>query len=353
MFRFVHAADIHLDSPLKGLESYPDAPVEQIRAAARRAFDNLVDLAVDEGVAFVLLAGDLFDGDWRDYNTGLYFTHRMGRLREAGISVFLVAGNHDAASPLTRALSLPDNVTLFSHKKPETKVLDQLGVAIHGQGFAGRSITEDLSRGFAQALPGLCNIGLLHTSMTGRAGHEPYAPCTLESLISKGYDYWALGHVHQREVVHKHPWVVFPGNIQGRHIREAGSKGCALVTVEDGRIAEVDFRELDVLRFALCRVDMDGCDDLDAATDRVRKAMELKRRDAEGRFLALRIILEGRSPVHGKALRQEDHLRENFRALAADLGDVWLEKLRIATRPCLPGAKPLMRSLPWLVFWRP
>jgi len=346
MFRFVHAADIHLDSPLKGLESYPDAPVEQIRAAARRAFDNLVDLAVDEGVAFVLLAGDLFDGDWRDYNTGLYFTHRMGRLREAGISVFLVAGNHDAASPLTRALSLPDNVTLFSHKKPETKVLDQLGVAIHGQGFAGRSITEDLSRGFAQALPGLCNIGLLHTSMTGRAGHEPYAPCTLESLISKGYDYWALGHVHQREVVHKHPWVVFPGNIQGRHIREAGSKGCALVTVEDGRIAEVDFRELDVLRFALCRVDMDGCDDLDAATDRVRKAMELKRRDAEGRFLALRIILEGRSPVHGKALRQEDHLRENFRALAADLGDVWLEKLRIATRPLSAGSEAVDAQSP-------
>jgi len=337
MFRFVHAADIHLDSPLRGLESYPDAPVEQIRAAARRAFDNLVDLAVDEGVAFVLLVGDLFDGDWRDYNTGLYFTHRMGRLREAGIPVFLIAGNHDAASPLTRALSLPDNVTLFSHKKPETKVLDELGVAIHGQSFAGRSVTEDLSRGFDQALPGLCNIGLLHTSMTGRAGHEPYAPCTLEGLISKGYDYWALGHVHQREVVHEHPWVVFPGNIQGRHIREAGGKGCALVTVDDGRIAEVDFRELDVLRFALCRVEMDGCDDLDAATDRVRKAMELARRDADGRFLAVRIILEGRTSVHGRALRQEDRLRENFRAVAADLGDVWLEKLRIATRPLSAG----------------
>lgn len=113
MFRFIHAADIHLDSPLKGLESYPDAPVEQIRGAARRAFDNLVTLAIEERAAFVLLAGDLFDGDWKDYNTGLFFTHRMGRLRERGIRVFLVSGNHDAASQLTRALSLPDNVTLF------------------------------------------------------------------------------------------------------------------------------------------------------------------------------------------------------------------------------------------------
>ena len=337
MFRFIHAADIHLDSPLRGLESYPDAPVEQIRGAARRAFDNLVSLAIEEEAAFVLLAGDLFDGDWKDYNTGLYFTHRMGRLREAGIRVFLVSGNHDAASPLTRALSLPDNVTLFSHKKPETRTLDELGVAIHGQSFAGRGVTEDLSRGYPQALPGLCNIGLLHTSLTGRAGHEPYAPCTMEGLISKGYEYWALGHVHQREIAQTHPWVVFSGNIQGRHIREAGAKGCQLVTVEDGQVTAVDFRELDVLRFALCRVELDGCERLEGVTDRVREAMERERRGTEGRPLAARVILEGKSPLHEQLHRSEEKLREEFRAVAADLGDVWLEKFRIATRPLADG----------------
>lgn len=344
MFRFVHAADIHLDSPLRGLESYPDAPVEQIRGAARRAFDNLVALAIEEGAAFVLLAGDLFDGDWKDYNTGLYFTHRMGRLREAGIRVFLISGNHDAASPLTRALSLPDNVTLFSHKKPETKTIDALNVAIHGQSFAGRSVTEDLSRGYPQALPGLCNIGLLHTSLTGRAGHEPYAPCTLEGLASKGYDYWALGHVHQREVVRTHPWVVFPGNIQGRHIREAGAKGCQLVTVEDGRVTEVDFRELDVLRFAPCRVELDGCESLEGVADRVRDALERERQGTDGRPLAARVILEGKSSLHEHIHRNEEKLREEFRAVAADLGDVWLEKFRIATRPLAEG--PLAGDTP-------
>jgi DNA repair exonuclease SbcCD nuclease subunit len=337
MFRFVHAADIHLDSPLRGLESYPDAPVEQIRGAARRAFDNLVNLAIEEEAAFVLLAGDLFDGDWKDYNTGLYFTHRMGRLREAGIRVFLVSGNHDAASPLTRALSLPDNVTLFSHKKPETRIIDPLNVAIHGQSFAGRGVTEDLSRAYPQALPGLCNIGLLHTSLTGRAGHEPYAPCTLEGLVSKGYDYWALGHVHQREIVHAHPWVVFSGNTQGRHIREAGAKGCQLVTVEDGRITEMDFRELDVLRFALCRVELNGCESLDLVTDKVREAMERERRGTDGRPLAARVVLEGKSSLHEHIHRNEEKLREEFRAVAADLGDVWLEKFRIATRPLAQG----------------
>lgn len=346
MFRFVHAADIHLDSPLRGLESYPDAPVEQIRGAARRAFDNLVALAIEEGAAFVLLAGDLFDGDWKDYNTGLYFTHRMGRLREAGIRVFLVSGNHDAASSLTRALSLPDNVTLFSHKKPETKTLDELGVAIHGQSFAGRSVTEDLSCGYPQALSGLCNIGLLHTSLTGRAGHEPYAPCTLEGLVSKGYDYWALGHVHQPEVVQTHPWVVFSGNIQARHIREAGVKGCQLVTVEDGRITDVDFRELDVLRFALCRVELDGCESLDLVTDRVREAMERERRGTDGRPLAVRVMLEGKSSLHEQLHRSEEKLREEFRAVAADLGDVWLEKFRVATIPLSRGGEPLKGDTP-------
>ncbi len=338
MFRFVHAADIHLDSPLRGLESYPDAPVEQIRGAARRAFDNLVGLAIEEGAAFVLLAGDLFDGDWKDYNTGLYFTHRMGRLREAGIPVFLVSGNHDAASSLTRALSLPDNVTLFSHKKPETKTLGDLGVAIHGQSFAGRCVTEDLSCGYPQALSGLCNIGLLHTSMTGRAGHEPYAPCTLEGLVSKGYDYWALGHVHQREVLHTNPWVVFSGNIQGRHIREAGAKGCQLVTVEDGRITEVEFRELDVLRFAFCRVDMASCERLEAVADRVREAMERERRAAEGRPLAVRVVLEGQTVLHERLHRREEVLRDEFRIMAADLGDVWLEKLTVSTKPKASGS---------------
>ena len=337
MFRFVHAADIHLDSPLRGLEAYPDAPVEQIRGAARRAFDNLVDLAIDEGAAFVLLAGDLFDGDWKDYNTGLYFTHRMGRLREAGIRVLMVSGNHDAASQLTRTLRLLDNVTLFPHRKAATVTLDDLGAAVHGQSFGGRVVSEDLSRDYPQAVPGMCNIGLLHTSLTGRPNHENYAPCTVEGLTSRGYDYWALGHVHRREVVGRDPWIVFPGNIQGRHIRETGPKGCAVVTVESGRVSGVEFRDIDVLRFEVCRVDLTGCAGSDGVRDRVREALDAQRRETDGRPLAVRVTLEGRTDLHAALHRDRGHLREELRALAADLGDVWLEKLEVATRPALSG----------------
>src|SRR3974390_1395346 len=133
---FLHAADIHLDSPLNGLERYENAPVDRIRGATRRAFTRLIDLAIDKRVDFVLLAGDLYDGDWRDYNTGLFLARELRRLRDCHIPVFLIAGNHDAANKMTRSLRLPDNVRFFSQDRPETVALDALDVAIHGQSFA-------------------------------------------------------------------------------------------------------------------------------------------------------------------------------------------------------------------------
>ncbi|NTW83612.1 MAG: DNA repair exonuclease [Chlorobiaceae bacterium] len=332
MFSFIHAADIHLDSPLKGLENYPDAPVDQIRLAARRAFDNLIETAIDEKVAFLLLAGDLYDGDWKDFNTGIYFISRMGRLREAGIPVFMVSGNHDAASQITRSLKLPDNVTLFGHRIAGTAHIEHLGVAVHGQSFSSRSVMDDLVRNYPQGEPALFNIGLLHTSLNGRPGHEPYAPCTLDTLRSKGYEYWALGHVHQREVICRDPWVVFSGNIQGRHIRETGPKGCTLVSVDEGMVTAVVERELDVLRWAICRVNPGFCGTLDALCDHVRDAFDTERAKADGRPLAVRLIVEGTTPLHNRLHERQLQLSEEFRAIAANLGDVWLEKVVLKTR---------------------
>ncbi|HHD57358.1 MAG TPA: DNA repair exonuclease, partial [Desulfobulbaceae bacterium] len=225
MVTFLHAADIHLDSPLRNLATREGAPVELIRNATRRAFENLVQLAVDEKVDFLLLAGDLYDGAWRDFNTGLFFIEKMRRLKEAGIRVFLISGNHDAASRITRALRLPDNVVHFSSRRARTIELEDLNVAIHGQSYAKRAVTADLAKDYPPPVQGMVNIGLLHTALAGRDGHEPYAPCTPGELADKGYDYWALGHVHQREIVDKDPWIVFAGNLQGRHIRETGPRG--------------------------------------------------------------------------------------------------------------------------------
>ena len=182
MFKFIHAADVHLDSPLRGLSRYESAPAESIRYACRRAFENLVDLAIEEKVAFVLLAGDLYDGDWKDYNTGIFLSQQMGRLGQHNILVFTVAGNHDAANRMTKALDSPTNMSILSSRKVETIKLDDLSVAIHGRSFGTQHVDENLAAGFPAAQKGVFNIGLLHTSLDGREGHAVYAPCSIDDL---------------------------------------------------------------------------------------------------------------------------------------------------------------------------
>jgi DNA repair exonuclease SbcCD nuclease subunit len=346
MWKFIHAADIHLDSPLHGLERYEGAPIDEIRSATRRAFDNLIELAIDEGVAFVLLAGDLYDGDWKDYNTGLYFVERMRRLQDAGIRVFMVAGNHDADSQITRYLRLPENVTMFSTRTPEQVILDDLDVAIYGQGFATRAVTDDLSQAFPQGDPQLFNIGLLHTCLDGKPGHEPYAPCTVDGLRSKGYQYWALGHVHRREEVSRDPWIVFPGNIQGRHIREAGPKGCTLVAVDNSEVAEVTHRDLDVLRWSFCEVDVTGCETVDDVYERIRDALQKTSDSAEGRPVAARLSLHGSSSSHSRLHAEIEHWTQEYRALASAIGGagIWLEKVALKTQPSISVDSILARD---------
>ena len=164
--------------------------------------ENLVRLAIEEDVAFAIIAGDLYDGNWHDFHTGLFFLEQVAKLNAAGIRVFLIAGNHDAANVMTKTLLLPsaDKIKMFDSRAPETVILDDLQVALHGQSFERRAVEEDLARGYPAAIRGLLNIGLLHTSATYAAGeHDRYAPCTIETLVSRGYQYWALGHIHKRQ----------------------------------------------------------------------------------------------------------------------------------------------------------
>lgn len=343
--KLLHAADLHVDSPLRGLSAYDGAPAEELRTASRRALENLVRLARDEGVGAVLLAGDIYDGDWPDFNTGLFFARQMSRLREAGIGVYLVKGNHDAASVISRDLRLPENVHELRTAEPQTVVDEELGLAVHGQGFARRDVTDNLALAYPEPRSGLFNVGLLHTALTGREGHDEYAPCTVEHLTAKGYDYWALGHVHTREVVATEPWIVFPGNTQGRHARETGPKGCTLVTVDDLKVTSVVHRDLDVARWHHLEVDASAAADFDAAVDLVRGGLE---RLEGGRLRAVRVTLTGRSPAHQRLWRERDRFVHEVRNLANDLGDVWVEKVKLRTRlPDGPddGAAGLLEDL--------
>lgn len=329
-FRFLHAADIHLDSPLHGLSRYEGLPVDEIRSATRAAFDNLVQCAVDEAVDFVVIAGDLFDGDWRDMATGLYFAKAMGRLDQARIPAFLLAGNHDAASVISRTVPWPPNVRLFGSRRPETHRLPEISVAVHGQSFSTPAVTENLVLAYPAAEAHTFNIGMLHTALAGRQGHADYAPCSVDDLRSRGYDYWALGHVHEFEVVSTEPYIVFPGNVQGRTIRETGAKGAVLVDVADGEVTSVERIELDVIRWARLDVDCTGAR-MDEVGDLLRSALVgLRGSNASGRPLIARVTLIGETADAGAMWDGVATLRDDVRAVASSISpDLFVEKVRV------------------------
>ena len=329
--RIVHAADLHLDSPLRGLPPYEGAPIAAVREATRRACENLVAFCIESKAALLLIAGDLYDGDWRDFSTGLFFAKEMSRLREAGVRVVLVRGNHDAASQITRSLRLPDNVRELSAKKAETVLFEDLGVAVHGRSFAERAVTEDLSRAYPRPVDGALNVGLLHTCADGRPGHEPYAPCTVASLAARGYDYWALGHVHRREVLSREPWIVFPGNLQGRHVREAGAKGATAIDVAGGAIESVEHVALDAALRPADDVDLDASASVPDLLDAARAAMAAEIERADGRVLAARVVVRAPGAAIARAAAARESVTAELRAIANDLRDVYFETLRLAT----------------------
>ena len=327
--KFLHCADVHIDSPLRGLSSGEGVPVDEIRGAARAAFDNLVTLAVDEAVTAVVIAGDLYDGDRDDYDTALYLNRQFSRLGDEGIPVLVAYGNHDAASQITRRLRPPANVRVFSHEKPETVVLDDAGLALHGQSYASRAVTADLSIAYPDRVPGYANVGVLHTCLDGRPGHEPYAPCKVEALAARGYEYWALGHVHVRDAfTRERTWIVFPGNIQGRHARETGAKGASVVEYDGDQVAVVEHRELDTVRWVRVSVDVSQAGTVDDVLATAGDAVAGATADEAGRLTAVRLELMGETPAASELARSREGWEAQLRGdLAGASGRVWLEKV--------------------------
>jgi exonuclease SbcD len=340
--KFLHCADIHLDSPLRGLRVDDGAPVEEIRGATRRALEDIVRLAIDEQVTCVVIAGDLYDGDRDDFHTARFLQRQLERLREAMIPVAIVYGNHDSASEITRRLRPPDNVHVFSTSAPETWTIPDAGLAIHGQGYATRVVTEDLSAAYPAPVAGLLNIGVLHTSLDGRAGHEPYAPTTPDALAARGYAYWALGHVHEREVITRGGTpIVFPGNPQGRHIREAGPRGVTLVEYDGDRVVDLDPREIDTVRWARVGLDATDAADVDEVLSRATAAVERAVDRTDGRIWAVRIEVSTPARLHGPLIREWEGREAQMRAdLAGASGRVWLERVRITTADGPSAAGP-------------
>jgi DNA repair protein SbcD/Mre11 len=339
--KILHAADIHLDSPLQKLSSYEHAPVDRIRGASRRALENMVDLAIRESVSLVVIAGDLYDGDWPDQNTGLFFVGQANKLVQAGIPLVVIRGNHDAANLMTSTLPLPKNpdgsAIMMQADRVDMRRLEDIGIVVHGRSFRTRAEKENMAADYPAPFNGMFNVGLLHTSLTGAEGHDHYAPCTPAQLADRNYDYWALGHVHARgeHGLEGSAPVVFSGNIQGRHIRETGPKGCVIVEVCGTHDCTRTFHELDVVRWQMCTLNVSAMQHSDEVIDAfqawLQKAMAL----ADGRMLVVRVELLGNTSLHHELHRRNHQLKASLQAITVTHGShqVWLEDLKIHTAP--------------------
>jgi DNA repair exonuclease SbcCD nuclease subunit len=328
-FRFLHTADIHLDSPLGTLALRDEMLGAHIRGATRRAFSGLVEVCLDQRVDAMIIAGDLYDRDLEDMSTALFFGREMRRLAEAGIRVFIIRGNHDAESVLTRALSLPDNVHVFS-AKGETVRDEHAGVAIHGLSFAAPHVPENLVNRYPAPVSGLINIGLLHTSLTGAEGHDVYAPCSLADLRAHGYDYWALGHVHKRAVHAEKPWVVMPGIPQGRDIGESGPKSATLVSVADDGTISAEPLPSAVAEFARVEADLSGAETRAEVAARLEHALAGALETIEAPWLVARVTLTGDTPLAGALRRDDDLTRIEAQQAAEVVGKTLIDKVAFA-----------------------
>ncbi len=340
-FTFLHAADLHLGSPLKGLSLRDPHLAEKIGSASREAFEALIDRALEEKIAFAIFAGDIFDGDWRDASIALFFNRQIARLSRAGVPLFLLKGNHDAESVVSKSVALPELARQFSASRPETFEISELRTALHGQGFSDRVESGNLAQNYPPPKNGWFNVGVLHSSLDGRPGHAAYAPCSLDDLRVKNYDYWALGHVHAYEVVSRDPTIVYPGNLQGRSIRECGAKGAVLVDVEDGAIAGLRRLIVDRARFARIEFDAGQYDNLRELFRGVAERAAAEGEQAGGRLLSLRIVLQGATALHPALAADPARLRDEAEAALQHAGEmIVLEKLEVATRPfAAPGKR--------------
>lgn len=324
-FRFIHTADIHLDSPLRSLAMRDPEIAEMIGNATRQAFMATVQHCLDEQVDALMIAGDLYDGDLRSMKTAVFFGIQMRRLTEAGIRVFVIRGNHDAESVITKHLSLPDGVHLFTGRAEIIRIEDK-DVAVHGISFAQPHAPESLLPKFKPPLPDCTNIGLLHTSLAGTQGHDTYSPCSLADLTAHGFDYWGLGHIHKRQVHAETPCaVVMPGIPQGRDIGEAGPKSVTLATIGDDSSITLEECSTSIVQFERVTVDVS---DLAAWSDvlvALEAALGTTRDATRSESLVARLEITGATPIASLLRRDADVLLEEARQIAGSLRQTAIE----------------------------
>lgn len=338
-FTFLHAADLHLDSPFKGITIHNSSIVDVLRSATFDAYRSLIDLCIERQANFLLITGDVYDAEDRSLRAQLRFRDGLIRLAERNIRAFVAHGNHDHYGSRSSTIRWPENVHIFDHHKVESEVVRVNGdpvAVISGISHARKNETQNLAKRFEPSDKELFRIGLLHCNVGSNTDHQPYAPCELYDLLDARVDYWALGHVHEKRALSSAPHVLYPGNIQGRHFREKGERGCFLVTVKDKEVTDVEFCPLDSVRWLEASVGIEGLTTIDELDRSITETVQRLVREADGRAVVCRVNVEGRGLLH-QELRKNgnvsdllDRVRETFHG---DDPFVWVQEFTIDCRP--------------------
>jgi len=346
-FRFVHAADLHIDSPFKGLREVNPAIAKRLRESTYEAFMGLVRFCLDVRADFLLIAGDVYDGADRSVRAQFRFREGVARLAEFGVHTFVAHGNHDPLDGWQSSLEQPDTLHTFG-PEPEWIDAERDGVPIaqiQGVSYPTREVRDNLAREFTPPRrKGLFSIGLLHCNVGGNTGHDDYAPCSIDDLVDTGIDYWALGHVHAaQQLSSDRPYVVYPGCIQGRHPNEPGERGCYLVDVGPEGGSTLTFHPLDVVRWERRSVDIAEAKNVDGVLETIGRAVQELRVEAGGRDAICRLALTGRGPMHAELARDESALGALLEDTRREAGLAspwaWIEDLHDRTRPDIDLAR--------------
>lgn len=327
---FIHAADLHMDSPMVGLMNLPEKIFKRLQDSTFEALRAVVDSALIHEVDFVILAGDLFDGENRSIRAQIRFRKEMERLEEKNIPVYIVHGNHDHMEGNWTHLSMPTNVYVFPYKVEGVKFLKDNGVSAHIYGFSypKRHVDERMIDHYTKVQGADFHIGILHGQLDGNNEHDKYAPFSINDLLGKDFDYWALGHIHKRQALHTYPPVIYAGNTQGRNRKETGVKGCYLVQLRETE-ADLQFIETSVIQWDKVKIDASKADSFQEIYHLCRDIMQEMRLENKGLILSITLDdvnlpeQEIKTITNGDlidALQEEEKEAEDF---------VWVNSLSI------------------------
>jgi len=341
LFSFIHTADLHLDSPFNGITADSSYITNVLRSATFDTLDHLIKLAIEKRVQLLLIAGDVYDSADRSLRAQLKFRDGLERLSKKNIRTFVAHGNHDPLDGWSSSINWPSGVHIFGPQVEEVIVKSNGSpvVSVSGMSYQRKNEKRNLARLFkrSEAL-NIFHIGLLHCSVGSHPVHETYAPCELSDLLNSGFNYWALGHVHERIILNENPHVIYPGNTQGRHIREQNERGCYLVDVYEDHSIDIEFYPIDAVRWRSVSINIENMNSIDQLDSIISDSIDKLREEADPRPVVCHIILTGRGPLYndlrkeGTVMELQERAQENH---SSELPFVLVQKIKMNCRPML------------------